>query len=68
MSRANADVTMSVIRGSADAERLVASIREGCAPADALMDAIEQVSGLDDDGRLRSFLRGVQKALERWPA
>jgi len=68
MSLVDAESTISVIRGGEDAQRLVASIREGCAPADALMVGLNQVCALRDDDRLRSFLRGVQKALERRPA
>jgi len=65
MSLTDAETAMSVIRGSQDAQRLVASIREGCAPADALMDGVDRVRALNDDDRLRGFLREIQKALER---
>lgn len=56
---------MSVIQGSRDAQRLVATIREGCAPADALHEGLEQVRGLADGDRLRGFCRELQKSLER---
>lgn len=60
-----AAAAMSVIQGSRDAQRLVATIREGCAPADALHEGLDQVRGLADGDRLRGFCRELQKSLER---
>jgi len=64
-SDALADVVMSSIHGGQDAQRLLATVRDGCAPADALLEALKQVQATDDPVRLQGFARGLQKALER---
>jgi hypothetical protein len=60
-----ADAAMSSIRGTTDAQRLMATIREGCAPADALLDGMVQVLQAGDPERTRGFFRELQKRLER---
>ncbi len=60
-----ADAAMSSIRGTTDAQRLMATIRAGCAPADAMLDGMVQVLQLGDPDRTRGFFRELQKALER---
>ncbi len=55
---------LSTIRGGRDAQRLVATIREGCAPADALLEGLRAIAATEDDDRLRGACRGLQKALE----
>jgi len=65
MSAALADAAMATIHGGQDAQRLVFAIRQGCAPADALLDGLKQVQSAGDDDRLRGFCRELQKALER---
>ncbi len=61
---ARIDTAMSFINGGKDAQRLMAAIREGGAPADALLDGLAQVLQLGDPERTRGFLRELQKALE----
>lgn len=65
MLLALADAAMSAIHGCTDAQRLLASIREGCAPSDALLDGFVQVLQLGDQDRTRGFMRELQKRLER---
>ncbi len=65
MTDALADIVMSSIRGGQNAQRLVATVRDGLAPADALLDGLQQVLATDDPVRLQGFMRGLQKALER---
>lgn len=60
-----ADAVMSNITGQRDAQRAIFAIREGCAPADALLDAFEILRGTGDADRLRGFARELQKAIER---
>ena len=55
---------MSAIYGGQDAQRLVFTVRDGQAPADALDDALHAVLALNDPERLRAFCRGLQKTLE----
>lgn len=55
---------MSDIAGSGDAQRLLLAVRDGCAPADLLLEAFSQVQATSDAERLRAFARQVQKALE----
>ncbi len=61
----DADPVMSTIRGSQDAQRLIFAIREGCAPADALLEGLQGILALGDGERLRGFAREIQKRLER---
>ncbi len=56
---------VATIQGARDGERLVVVIREGCAPADALLDGLQQVLATGDEDRLRGFCRELGKALER---
>lgn len=65
MSAELADAAMATIRGGLDAQRLVAVIREGCAPVDALHEGLQLVQATGDEDRLRGFCRELQKALER---
>lgn len=60
-----ADIIMPSVRGAADAQRLLFAIGQGCAPADLLLEGIEQAQALGDREYLRSFVRVVQKRLER---
>ena len=60
-----ADVAVATVRGSEDARRLLLALRDGCAPADALLEALQAVLSLDDAERLRGFARQLQKTLER---
>lgn len=62
---ATADAVMGTIRGTQDAQRLVYTIRQGCAPADALFEGIAKVQQTGDDARVRGFVRELQKCLER---
>lgn len=59
------DAVMSTIRGGQEAQRLIFSIREGCAPADVLLDGLQAVQAVNDADRLRGFCRELQKSLER---
>jgi len=59
-----ADQVMSRIRGQQDAQRVLHTIRQGCATEDALLDAIHAVQGTGDAERVRGFVREVQKRLE----
>ncbi len=65
MSATLGDAVMSNIRGMQDAQHLLDVVRQGCAPADALLQAMEKVRGTGDPARLRGFMRECQKALER---
>lgn len=60
-----ADAAMASIRGTTDAQRLVHVLREGCAPADALHEALQLVLATGDAERMRGFCRELQKRLER---
>jgi len=60
-----ADLVMSNINGQRDAQRVIYSIRQGCAPADALHDAFELVRSVGDAVRLQGFARELQKHIER---
>ena len=62
---AAADAVMSPIRGCHDAEHLVLALRDGCAPADALLACIREVQATNDAERIRSFCRVLQKVMER---
>jgi hypothetical protein len=55
---------VATIQGTQDGQRLVAVIREGCAPADALRDGILQVLATEDADRLMGLCRQLQKSLE----
>lgn len=59
-----ADQVMARIRGQQDAQRVLHAIRQGCAPEDALFDAVRAVQAIGDAERVRGFLREVQKRLE----
>ena len=56
---------LSAIRGTTDAQRLIFTIRDGCAPPDALLDGMVQVLKQGDPERTRGFFRELQKRLER---
>lgn len=60
-----ADAVMSTIHGGQDAQRLAFAVQQGCAPADALHEALKAVIATDDTERLLGFCREVQKTLER---
>lgn len=56
--------SIATIEGERDAARLLYSVRMGCAPADALLEAFQKVEALGNAARTRGFARGLQKALE----
>lgn len=58
------DEVMSRIRGQQDAQRVLHTIRQGCATEDALLDAIHAVQGTGDAERTRALVREVQKHIE----
>jgi hypothetical protein len=64
-SQSLADAALSAVRGTTDAQRLMFAIRDGQAPADALLDGMVAVLKLGDPERTRGFMRALQKALER---
>ena len=64
MIAAPSDPVMSAVSGHRDAQRLMFTVRQGCAPADALFEAVELVRNTGDAERLRGFLREVQKTME----
>jgi hypothetical protein len=59
------DAVMANINGQRDAQRLIHAVRQGCAPADALLEGITQVQTLGDADRVRGFVRELQKVIER---
>ncbi len=59
------NAVMSTIRGGQDAQRLVFALKDGMAPADALLDGLKAVQATGDAERLRGFMRELQKRLER---
>lgn len=63
--RGMSDSVMSNIVGCRDAQHLIFTVRQGCAPADTLLGAFKQVHATGDADRLRGFCREVQKVLER---
>jgi len=60
-----ADAVMANIYGGRDAQQLLQALRDGCAPADLLLEVIDQVLATQDRGRLQGFARELQKRLER---
>lgn len=60
-----ADAVMSNIHGCQDAQAWIYTLRQGCAPADALLEALDQERATGDVHRLRGFVRELQKAIER---
>ena len=60
-----ADAVMSNIAGQRDAQALLHNLREGCAPADLLLEEFDRVAAAADAERRRAFARTLQKALER---
>lgn len=60
-----ADAALSVCRGTTDAQRLIASLKDGHAPRDSLFDAAFEVANLRDPERTAAWFRTLQKALER---
>ena len=56
---------LSTIQGGQDAQSLVTTIREGCAPADALLEGLRAIAAAGNEDRLRGACREIQKALER---
>lgn len=60
-----ADAAMATVRGTTDAQRLIHVLRQGCAPADALHDALQAVLATNDQHRVRGFCREIAKSLER---
>ena len=65
MTAGAADTAVATIKGVQDAQRLLVALRDGLAPADALLEALQAVLSLDDPVRLRGFARQLQKTLER---
>jgi len=61
----NADAAVSTIAGAQDAHRLLVSLRDGLAPADALLAGLRLVQSTGDERRLAGFCRALQKDLER---
>ena len=59
-----ANAALASIRGCTDAQHLLHVLRQGCAPADALNEALSKLSALDDAERMRGFCRVLQKELE----
>lgn len=55
---------IATIEGERAARHLVFVVRQGCAPADALHEALNQVLTADDGARARGFCRELQKTLE----
>jgi hypothetical protein len=64
-SQSLADAALSAVRGTTDAQRLIFTVRDGQAPADALFDAAVAVANLRDPERTVAFYRTLQKVLER---
>jgi len=60
-----ADAVMSAIRGTTAAQKLLFAMCEGCAPADLLLEGIEQAQATGDREFLRAFVREIAKRLER---
>ncbi len=60
--KAMADQVMQAIQGQTIASKLMHELRAGCAPQDALLEAIRDAR---EGERLRGFARALQKALER---
>ncbi|CAM5796606.1 hypothetical protein [Rhizobacter fulvus] len=58
------NAVMANIAGQRDANQLLFSIREGCAPADLLLDALDHGQKAGEAEYMRAFARTVQKALE----
>lgn len=62
---AAADAAMANIDGQRDAQRLIHAVRQGCAPADAVLEGIHQVQAFGE-ARLRGFARELQKTIEHF--
>jgi len=60
----HANVEARQLAGATDAQRLLLAVRDGCAPADLLLEAFRQVQATNDAERLRAFARHVQSALK----
>ena len=60
-----AEAALSTVAGQREAERLLLTLHDGCAPADLLTEALAQVQACGDQHMLRGFLREIQKQLER---
>jgi hypothetical protein len=65
MSTALADPVMSAIRGAQAAREAIAEVERGCAPPDALHEALQTAISTGDMEMLRAFARQCQKALEQ---
>ena len=65
MNGAFSDAVIATIHGGQDAQRLLHAVREGMAPADALLEGLQAVQALNDVDHLRGFCRELQKAVER---
>lgn len=63
--RPAADSVMSSVDGATAARTLIVSMRSGCAPADLLLEGIEQAQAGGDREYVRAFVRTLQKTLER---
>jgi hypothetical protein len=64
VSAAGADPVMSAIQGARDADAVLLDVRLGCAPPDAVHEAIVSLPAGGDPDRLRAFARRLQKRLE----
>lgn len=60
-----ADCVMGTVQGCLAAQRVINTVRQGCAPADALLEALQAVQATGEPERVRGFVREVQKAVER---
>lgn len=59
------DAVMANIAGQRDAQEVLASLRNGCAPIDLLLEEFDRVAAVGNAEHRRSFARTLQKALER---
>lgn len=64
MTAAATDPVMSAIRGAEMASAALQHVQLGCAPPDALHDALQAAIDTRDPDLLRAFARRCQKALE----
>lgn len=55
---------LGACQGDRDGAHLVQVLREGCAPADALHDALQLVLATGDGARVKALARRIQKAIE----
>ncbi|MEO6624976.1 MAG: hypothetical protein ABIN37_09105 [Burkholderiaceae bacterium] len=60
----NHDAVSSALAGQRAATTLIAELRQGCAPQDALHATLQALRDTGDCERLRAFTRAIQKCLE----